>query len=330
MSLDTTKNSFGLQLVAVLFITACCLVLPDKTFCQSASNHSKFLGNIIGTYIPKDFTKYWDQVTPENAGKWGMVGVSTDTNAWSWSHLDSIYDFAVSHGYPFKFHNLIWRQQQPEWMHKLDPTEQKKMVETWIRQCGKRYPESALVDVVNEPLQKPAFYKDAIGGDGTTGWDWVIWSFEKARKAFPHAKLLINDYDILGSRKNVEQYLAIVDLLKSRKLIDGIGCQGHGLEKVDTALIKSNLKLLEETGLPIYISEYDVDESNDAKQLNVFKQQIPILWNDSHVKGITLWGYIQGQTWRPSTYLVHTDGTERPALRWLRDYLFSNPVSDGN
>jgi endo-1,4-beta-xylanase len=41
------------------------------------------------------------------------------------------------------------------------------------------------------------------------------------------------------------------------------------------------------------------------------------------VVGITLWG------WRPGLYneignLVHNDGSERPALEWLRDYLQSN------
>jgi endo-1,4-beta-xylanase len=306
------------------------LFLPGQAPCQNENNESKFIGNIIGEYIPRDFGKFWDQVTPENAGKWGRVGISPDTNSWHWSHLDSIYSYAIRKGYPFKFHNLIWKQQQPIWMYNLNAGQQKNIVEAWIRLCGIRYPKTAMVDVVNEPLQKPAFYKDAIGGDGKTGWDWVIWSFEKARQAFPHAKLLINDYDILKSEKNTEEYIQIIDLLKERNLIDGIGCQGHGLEKVDTSIIKSNLKLLEKTGLPIYISEYDVDESSDARQLEIFKEQIPIFWNDPQVKGVTFWGYIERETWRPHTYLVHTDGTERPALQWLLKYVSSDPTSGGN
>jgi hypothetical protein len=35
----------------------------------------------------------------------------------------------------------------------------------------------------------PPSYKDAIAGDGATGWDWVIWSFEQARKGIPECQI---------------------------------------------------------------------------------------------------------------------------------------------
>ena len=181
---------FASSLAALVF-------LPGTSLCRTAGVQGKFLGDIVGTYFPPDFGKYWNQVTPENAGKWGKVAVSPDTNSWHWAHPDSIYDYAVKNGYPFKFHNLVWKQQRPQWLASLEPTQQKKIVESSIRLCGDQHPKTDMVEVVNEPIQKPAFYKNAIGGDGATGWDWVIWSFQKARQYFPNAKLLINDYDIL-------------------------------------------------------------------------------------------------------------------------------------
>lgn len=75
-----------------------------------------------------------------------------------------------------------------------------EVVESWIRLCGERYPKTDMEEVVNEPIQKSAFCKNAIGGDGATGWDRVIWSFQKARQYFSNAKLLINDYDILTGK----------------------------------------------------------------------------------------------------------------------------------
>ena len=299
------------------------LISPPGSYCQIAKGHSKFIGNVIGTYIPSDFAKYWNQVTPENAGKWGNVAVSENPAKWDWAPLDSIYNYAIAHHFPFKFHNLIWGRQQPEWIDKLPPAEQKKMVETWISECGKRYPESAMVDVVNEPIQKPAPYKDALGGDGRTGWDWVIWSFREARKYFPRAKLILNEYNMLRSRSNSEKLIKIVDLLKERHLIDGVGLQGHFMEKVNPDTIASNLKLIASTGVPIYISEYDVNEASDSAQLAIMKQQFPIFWTSPAVKGITFWGYIQGIIWRTDAYLVRKNGTERPALEWLQKYVAS-------
>jgi len=42
---------------------------------------------------------------------------------------------------------------------------------------------------------------------------------------------------------------------------------------------------------------------------------------DTNVKGITLWGYIVGSTWRPNTGLMQTNNTMRPAMTWLMTFL---------
>jgi hypothetical protein len=55
--------------------------------------------------------------------------------------------------------------------------------------------------------------------------------------------------------------------------------------------------------------------------LNIYKEQFPVFWEHYAVKGVTLWGYIQGEQWKSNAYLVRTDGTERPALQWLKTYL---------
>ena len=300
------------------------LMLPQINYCQIAKGREKFIGNIIAGYVPANFGIYWNQVTPENAGKWGNVETSKDV--FNWDQLDKVYKYAVDNNIPFKFHNLVWGKQQPSWINDLDSAEQVQQVEQWIKLCGERYPKSSLVDVVNEPLRTPSdmyyppYYK-AIGGEGKTGWDWVIWSFEQARKAFPNAKLILNEYQILNGQRPIDTFIQIINLLKERNLIDGIGCQGHFLEDTDSAYIHQKLDKLIKLGLPIYISEYDLNIADDAKQLEKYKEQIPLFWNCDAVKGITLWGYIQDEIWRTDAYLVRSDGTERPVLKWMKEFL---------
>jgi endo-1,4-beta-xylanase len=207
------------------------------------------------------------------------------------------------------------------------------MVEAWIRLAGERYPKTAMVDVVNEPIHTPpngsngtANYIQALGGAGVTGWDWVIWAYQKAREYFPHAKLLINEYGVLNSTSTTNEYIKLIDTLKVRNLIDGIGCQGHFLEGTPASTISANLKSLAATGLPIYISEYDVDEANDSTQLSIYEQQFPIFWTNPDVKGITLWGYVEGHIWRTDAYLIRTDGSVRPALQWMIQYVATTAV----
>ena len=175
---------------------------------------------------------------------------------------------------------------------------------------------------MNEPLHTKIDFKNAIGGDGSTGWDWVVWSFEQARKAFPNSKLLINEYGIIGNPSEADKYVKIINILKSRGLIDGIGIQCHqfNMDTVSVGTMNTVLNKLSATGLPIYVSELDIT-GDDATQLARYKEKFPVLWENPNVKGVTLWGYIQGQTWINNTHLINTNGTERPALKWLKSYL---------
>ncbi len=310
-----------------------------------AQGLTKFLGNVMAS--DHIFANYWNQITPGNEGKWGSIASSSDTLTWNWSGLDAIYNYAINHNLIFKDHTLIWGSQQPTWISSLGQTQQLKYIETWIRQVGQRYSKIDMIDVVNEALpghnppdgqNSRANYKNALGGDGNTGWDWVINAFVMARKYLPDTKLLINDYGIINDNTATTTYLTIINLLKDRGLIDGIGVQGHRfeLEKANTTTLINNLDRLYATGLPIYISEMDLGNLDNAgvpddnQQLQLYQKIFPVLWSHPGVKGITLWGYVEGEMWQSSCYLVLKNGTWRPALTWLAQYIKDNTPAATN
>jgi endo-1,4-beta-xylanase len=292
---------------------------------QLADGQPKFLGNIVGDLAPPSFSTYWNQVTPGNSGKWGSV--EEVRNVMDWTKLDRAYNYAKSNSFPFKQHTLVWGNQEPAWVSSLSPAEQAAEVEEWIRLFGERYPDAEFIDVVNEPLHFPPSYANAIGGSGATGWDWVIWTFQKARQYCPNSQLLLNDYGILGNTKNTSDYLKIIDLLKARGLIDGIGEQGHGLEYAQSSKIESSLDALAATGLPIYISELDVDLANDADQLVTYQRLFPLLYEHPGVAGVTLWGYLIGDTWKPNAHLL---GTTNTVGTWTLTTNFQNYTASGS
>jgi endo-1,4-beta-xylanase len=269
--------------------------------------------------VPSDFGTYWNQVTPENGGKWGSVEATQ--NNMQWGGLDIAYNHAKNNNLPFKQHAFVWGQQQPGWLSALSLADQKSEVEEWIRLFSERYPDTEYVDVVNEPLHAPPAYAQALGGSGATGWDWVIWAFEKARQYCPNAKLILNDYNIINNDNATNDFLTIINLLKTRGLIDGIGEQGHFFETTPIATISANLNKLHATKIPIYISEYDVNIINDADQKAKYEEQFPVLWTHPGVRGITLWGYRQGAIWRENAYLVKSNNSVRPAMTWLQSYV---------
>jgi endo-1,4-beta-xylanase len=305
----------------LLIILVSAMVPTSWIHAQLGEAECKFLGNIIAGSVPSDYSSYWNQVTPENSGKWGSVESTRDNP--NWTQLDLAYDFAMTNGYPFKQHTFVWGQQQPSWITALSSTEQKQEVEEFMQSYCERYPDTDMIDVVNEPLHAPPSFAAALGGNGVTGWDWVITSFTMAREYCPNAKLILNDYNIVSNNTATNQFLTIINLLKERDLIDGIGEQGHFLETTPTSTITGNLDKLAATGLPVYISEFDLNFADDVAQRNKYQELFPLLWEHPGVKGITLWGYRQNEIWRTDAYLVRSNGTKRLALTWLETYMES-------
>lgn len=290
---------------------------------QSSSQPAKkFVGNITTSgQVRDDFAKYWDQITPENEGKWGSVEATR--NQMSWGGLDRAHDYAKTHGLPFKQHTLVWGSQQPGWLAGLSQAEQKAEVEEWIRLFCERYPDVAMIDVVNEPPPHTTpVYMEALGGAGASGYDWIVQAFKWARMYCPNAILLLNDYNNIEYGGDNSHFLEIVERIRGAGApIDALGAQAHDAHKLSASVVQGFIDKLSATGLPVYITEYDIDVADDAQQSKVMQEQFPLFWNDEHIAGITLWGYVVGATWRPNTGLMTSGGMERPALTWLREFL---------
>ncbi len=113
-------------------------------------------------------------------------------------------------------------------------------------------------------------------------------------------------------------------LLMARKT--GIGLQAHGVENLTAANFKACLdEIWTKTGLPLHITEFDATVStNEQKQRSVYSTLIPVAWEHPHVAGITLWGFIEDQTWITGSGLIN-NGTDRPAMTWLKSYMAGRP-----
>lgn len=294
------------------------LILTTLLGCATTD---KFLGNIwpngIGPGVPE--AEFWNQLTPENAGKWASVEATRDVM--DWSGLDAAWAYSRERGIPFRYHTLIWGQQYPAWLRDLSPEEQREEIEQWFASVSERYPDPEFIDVVNEPVHEIPVFIDALGGYGETGWDWVVTSFELARKYFPRSKLHLNDYKLLLSGSTAQSYLRVVKILKERKLIDGMGMQAHFLELAKPETVQNNLELLAEAGLPLYVTEFDIDLPNNRRQADQWAALFPIFYEHPAVKGITLWGSMEGVMWQKHGFLIKKDGSWRESMVWLDDYL---------
>ncbi len=311
-------------------------VQPEDDRTPIAQGQAKFLGNVYSPSQTPDFASFWNQVTPENAGKWGSVEGQRDVM--NWAALDAAYQLAQDNDFYFKFHVLTWGSQQPAWIRNLPPAEQRAEIEEWYRLVAERYPDIDAIEVTNEPVNQPPTsdndgnYIDALGGTGATGYDWIITAFTLARQYFPNADLMINEYNVVSSSNVRSAYLDIINLLQDRNLIDIVGVQAHAFSTtVNSSVITGALDELAATGLPIHVTELDIDGATDFTQLAEYRRVFPLFWEHPSVTGITLWGWRPG-LWRDEqgAFLIDRDNvTERPALIWLRAYVENNfvPIS---
>jgi len=271
------------------------------------------------------YSNYWNQVTPENGTKWGTVQ-GGGKNSFSWNGADNAYSYAQQHGFPFKFHCLVWGSQYPDWVKNISSQERYEAIVKWMDAVQNKYPNLEIIDVVNEAMnghQSDTYLmSEALGGAGKTGYDWIIKSFELAHERWPNAILIYNDYNVL--QWGVQEFTGLVRSLRNAGApIDAYGCQAHHftLNECSKSNLQNSLKTLQDAlKMPMYITEYDINFADDAPQETKFKEQIPLFWEADYCAGVTLWGWFFGQTWADNTGLIRNK-KERSALKWLREYM---------
>jgi len=281
----------------------------------------KFVGNITtGNSVDTNgfvFSDHWDQITPENAGKWGSVQRTADS-ALNWDALDAIYDYTEQNGIVFKEHTFVWGAQQPT------GNITQEHVQTWMREFCGRYPNTRLIDVVNEPPPhtEPS-YANAIGGGTNGDWKWIANAFTWAHEYCPNATLILNDYNNIEIGNQTQHFIDIVKAIQGQGApINAVGAQAHGLSGANSTpnMITLLNKLHNDTGLPVYITEYDINQNDDNTQLARVQEQFRFFLDTEWIQGVTVWGWIFGRTWVASSGLVR-NGTARPAMVWLMDEL---------
>jgi endo-1,4-beta-xylanase len=289
------------------------LVLAAFASVPLAKNSSKFLGSVVGNVVPASFDTYWNAIGTNNGGEWNIVEATR--GRYNFAAADVAANHSKIAKIPFNLHALFYGAAEPNWVARLAAAEQKAAVDAFIKAVGARYAPD-LVEVAANPVHNPVAVRPALGGDGTTGYDWLVYLYKAARDAFPKAKLLVSEYDLLTGNATLPAFIRIVNVLKNQKVIDGSGVtvQGVNVARLNNATVLASLNTLGATGLPVYFTSFETAAA-EATEVAVIERLFPLIWHSAAVKGVILNGYI------PS--LVTVGGEEREALRWLKAYLDS-------
>jgi len=289
---------------------------------------------------------------------------NTGTSQFAWDNYDKCegaYKWAKEKPGErhFKFHALVWGSQYPNFLCKkknpdITVEKTKQYITEWFDAVAEHFPDLEYIDVVNEAIWagdnyhsgygKPAagangistddtecggsYIVEALGGDtqknGKHQYEFITNAFKMARERWPKAVLIYNDYNTLSWQIN-EGIELVQTILANGAPVDAYGQQSHDCTGMSKSDFESKMtRIHNETGLPLFVTEYDIGEADDTKQKNDYANQIPFMWETEWVGGITIWGYINGATWAKNTGIIEANGTKRPAMTWLEEYFSKN------
>lgn len=254
-------------------------------------------------------------VVPENEMKWRFV--QPTKGHLGFGPADSIVDFAAAKGMAVRGHTAAWYNAVPKWaLDEMTASGRFAPALGYLNAALGRYRGRILEwDVVNEAIDprsgRPDGLRDSIllqtGGPG-----YIADCFKAARAADDQARLFYNDYgieyhwpDILARRASLLRLLE--SLQRENAPIDGIGIQAH--LKVGNRFIEASwrtyLKELAGFGLPISITELDVDDTRltsspelrDAAVSDHLRQFLDVTLDEPAVKTLLTWGLSDRYFW---------------------------------
>ncbi len=288
--------------------------------------------------------KHFNRVVAENEMKWDTI--EPQEGKFNFAPGDQLVAFAQKNGMAVHGHCLVWHSQTPAWVFRGEDGKQVtkevllKRLKNHITAVLTHYKgKVATWDVVNE----------AFNDDGTLrrsqwsnilGPDFIKTAFEMAREVDPDITLIYNDYSMPNDSKRAGIIKYINEANKDKKVIDGIGLQGHwDLNYPNAELAERTIKECAATGCRLVVSELDlntnrgfrnsgrglerVEGANDAnisdmnralrdRYAEIFK--IFCKYQDS-IDAVTVWGIADNYSWiRGEPLLFDSKLQAKPAV----------------
>jgi endo-1,4-beta-xylanase len=172
-------------------------------------------------------------------------------------------------------------------------------------------------DVINEPSVNKRL-------SNILGEDEMAAQFKRVKQLEPSAKLFLNDYGNLGENNlDVEFKRIIARMIALRAPLEGIGLQAHfGLKLTPPAELLTRFADFGKFGVPLAITEFDVNTSNDQLQADYLRDFLTVVFSSPNVNSFLMWGFWEGQHWLPDAAMYRQDWSIKPNGQAYKDLLF--------
>ena len=287
----------------------------------------------------------FNALSPENVMKWESIHPRPGPDGYDFQAADRYVEFGEKNRMYLVGHTLIWHSQTPRWVFQGEGTNAatrevllQRMRDHIHTVVGRYKGRIKTWDVVNEALNDDGSLRHSPWYR-LIGEDYIAKAFQYAHEADPAAELRYNDYSIENERKR-NGAIALVKKLQAQNVpIGGLGSQTHAnLTFPKAELLDSALTAFAELGIPISITELDVNasqggqrsQSADVSQntqaagggvVDAANQKLAdqygslfrvFLKHRKDIKLVTFWGVTDRDSWRRFGTPLLFDGEWRP------------------
>ena len=260
----------------------------------------------------------FDTAVLGNAMKWPSWGSSPAKRAQALQASDWIDANKLRQ----RGHNLVWPGNQFSPKHIVNMPAPKAELPLLIKEhirdiLTANKGRMVAWDVINEMTHERDYFKYMPELEAA---EW----FKLARELDPGAQLFINEYGMLNSPNSpnkIAEYVTLIHRLRAAGApIDAIGVQGHvGRQPRNPVDVLKDLDLLSKAGLPVQITEFDINSPDEELQGDYTRDFLIALYSHPSVTGFTMWGFWQSKHWKPDGAMFRTDWSEKPNAKVWRD-----------
>lgn len=314
----------------------------------------------IGSQRYEFIKDHFNALTAENHMKPDHLWSNGNNPAPNFTTMDNIMRTIKGDGFLMHGHALAWHSQSPAWLNTGTAANYaiaKANLKKYIDAVAKHYANDPVKvyswDVLNEAMKdgpsNPTDWKNALRtgtqptgavsnwygaySNGGNGWDYVYDAFLFAREADPDAILYYNDYNLDNTNKSIATASMVKELnakyaeehpeANGRKLIEGVGMQGHYSTTTNPDNVEASIKRFIDASVILSITELDIMVNNVssggltieqertqallyAKLFKLFKQY------SGNIERVTFWGLDDVTSWRRTYYPCLFNGDLSP------------------
>ncbi|XP_033747039.1 anti-sigma-I factor RsgI6-like [Pecten maximus] len=247
---------------------------------------------------------YRDFVTKTLKSEWAVIENDLKWRGMEWTQgtikftdANATIDDLLSKGISVRGHNMFWSVEKriPKWVQSItDKDTMKTLIQERISDAiSLTKGRLAHWDVCNEALHGD-FYERKTGNV-----DITMDMFREMHKKEPSTQLFLNDFAVVNSGTVHDGMSALSNQAKSfldaQVPLHGVGLQSHlPPSDIDITQLKYRLDKIAEAGLPMWITEMSVTNTNDTAKAQTIEDALTLYFSHKMVKGVILWGFWSG------------------------------------